>query len=98
MVIFYLFEHTYISKEANSFLKQTSLGVNFINILRAAFRRASPKSKKIYSQVVSLFWAFGIYAHKSCSKNVDEIDTWYLKIADQVTIGVAFVTLSEWIF
>jgi len=35
----------------------------------------SQKSKKD-SQVVSLFCTFGICAPKSCTKNVDEIDTW----------------------
>jgi len=41
-------------------------GVDFTNILQAAFTRADPKSAKNYSQVISLFCAFGICARKSC--------------------------------
>jgi len=38
-------------------------GVNFINILQAAFTGEDPKSAKKYSKVVSLLCAFGICAH-----------------------------------
>jgi hypothetical protein len=42
----------------------------FINIWRAPFTCADPKSAKNESQVVSIFWAFGICAQKSakCAK------------------------------
>jgi hypothetical protein len=36
-----------------------------------------PKAQKD-GQIVSLFCAFGIFASKSCSYNVDEIDPWTL--------------------
>jgi len=39
-------------------------GVNFTNILQAAFTGADTKSAKKYCQVVSLFCAFGIYVCK----------------------------------
>ncbi len=42
-------------------------GVNFINVLRAAFAGADPVSTKKDSQVVSLFYAFGICVCKSYS-------------------------------
>ncbi len=45
---------------------QRRSGVNFINVLRAAFTHADPKSAEKDSWVVSLCCAFGIYAHKSC--------------------------------
>jgi len=51
-------------------LEKKIVGVIFINILLLAFERADPKSAKKDSQVVSLFYFFGI-----CSYNVDEIDT-----------------------
>jgi len=40
--------------------------------------RVDPKSVRTQAQEVKLsvsFYAFGIHARKSCSKNVDEIDT-----------------------
>jgi len=44
-----------------------SPGVNFINVLRAAFMLVDPESVKKYSQVVNLFFgAFGMCARKSC--------------------------------
>jgi hypothetical protein len=48
-------------------------GVNFTNVVRAAFTSAEPKSIKRQSSHQS-FYAFGIRAHKSGSQNVDEID------------------------
>ena len=56
--------------------QQTMYGVNFTNILRAAFTRADPKSAKKDSQLKQLFCDFGIYVRKSCSQNVGEIDPW----------------------
>jgi hypothetical protein len=38
------------------------------------YARRFQKRKKD-SQVVNLFYAFGIYERKSCTLNVDEIDT-----------------------
>jgi len=49
-------------------------GVNFINILRAAFTREEPESAKKTVKLSIFFCAFGICAHKSCSLNVGEID------------------------
>jgi len=49
-------------------------GVNFINILQAAFTHQDPKSAKNTVKFPVFFCAFGIWAHKSCLKNVDEID------------------------
>ena len=43
------------------------LGVNFTNVLQAAFTRVDPKNAKTDSQLKQLFWAFGICARKSCS-------------------------------
>jgi len=51
-------------------------GLNFINVLSTSFMHAKPKSvKKTVKSSVS-FYAFGIYVRKSCTKNIDEIDTW----------------------
>jgi len=47
-------------------------GVNFINILQAAFACADPESAKKELQLDRLFCSFGICAH--LLKNVDEID------------------------
>jgi hypothetical protein len=47
--------------------KANESGLNFIVILPADFARKDDKSAKKDSQVVSLFCAFGICAHKSCS-------------------------------
>jgi hypothetical protein len=52
---------------------------NFINILHKTFTHADPKVVKIKSSCQYLFCDFGIWAHKSCSYNVGEIDTWPLK-------------------
>jgi len=56
-------------------LMKLSPGVNFINVLRAVFMHTVSKAQKD-SEAISLFWAFGICSHKSCSWNVDEIDPW----------------------
>ncbi len=51
-------------------------GVNFINILRTAFALIDPKSvKNTVKTSVYVRYAFGIYERKSCTWNVDEIDT-----------------------
>jgi len=42
-------------------------GVNFINVLQAAFAGADPKSVKNKIKSSVSFYAFGIFAHKSCS-------------------------------
>ncbi len=49
-------------------------GLNFINVLHTAFTLEDPKKRKKDSQVVNLFYAFGIYERKSCRYNVDEIE------------------------
>jgi hypothetical protein len=63
------FSTTTITQQIALSLRQvvTSAGVNFTNVLRAAFMLADHKSAKKDSQVVSLFWAFGICAVKSWS-------------------------------
>ncbi len=45
----------------------TTLPVDFTNILRAAFTPYDPKSAKKYSQAVSLFCTFWICLHTSCT-------------------------------
>ncbi len=42
-------------------------GVNFINILRAAFAPVDPESVKRYLWLNCIFYAFGIYERKSCT-------------------------------
>ena len=50
-------------------------GVDFINILQAAFACADPESEKNSVKSSVSFHAFGIFSHKSCLWKVDEIDT-----------------------
>jgi len=40
-------------------------GVNFINVLQAAFTHADPESAKKTVKSAVLFYAFGTYVHKS---------------------------------
>ncbi len=54
-------------------------GVNFINVLHTAFTLVDPESVKRYWWLNYIFWAFGIYEHKSCMLNVDEIDPTFYK-------------------
>ncbi len=49
-------------------------GVNFTNILLTAFTLVNPKSVKNTVNSSVSFCAFGIYEHKSCTQNIDEID------------------------
>jgi len=49
-------------------------GANLINVFWAAFVQADPESSKKGWKLDCLFCAFGIFEHKSCSWNVDEID------------------------
>jgi len=54
----------------------TQEGVNFTNILCAAFKQADPRSAKKYSQVIILFCAFGICAQiKALSKMLVKLTT-----------------------
>jgi len=58
------------ARTKNSYVKtmmKLTTRLNFINVIRAAFGLADPKSVKKDSKVVSLFCAFGICEHKSCS-------------------------------
>ncbi len=50
-------------------------GLNFISVIHTAFMLIDPKSAKNTVKSLVSFYAFGIYKHKSCTKNVDEIDT-----------------------
>ena len=54
-------------------LKKTS-GVNFTNVLQAAFTGADPKSAKKTVKLSSFLGFQDLCEHKSCSLNVDEID------------------------
>jgi len=49
-------------------------GVDFLNILLVAFTLVDPKSIEKDWQLDCHFYAFGIFAHKSYSLNVDEIE------------------------
>jgi len=55
-------------------------GLNFINVLCTAFTLVDPKSVKRHWWLNCIFYAFWIYERKSCTQNVDEIDTWCRKI------------------
>jgi len=55
---------------------RTAPGVNFTNIVLAAFMCADPNTVKKDWQIDCNFCPFGICVHKSCLKNVDEINTW----------------------
>ena len=54
-------------------LMKSTPGVNFINVLWAAFMHANTKSEKKCGQAVSLFCTFRICVDKSCAWNVGEI-------------------------
>jgi hypothetical protein len=49
-------------------------GVNFTNVLRAAFMHVGPKSTKIQSSYQTFFALLGSGHIKALSKQVDEID------------------------
>jgi len=49
-------------------------GVKFTNIQRAAIAQEDPESVRNTVQSLVSFYAFGICMHKSCTKNVDEIE------------------------
>jgi len=51
-------------------------GVDFINVLRTAFRLAEPKSIKKTSQVIGLFTLSGSTSVKAKRKYVGKIDSW----------------------
>jgi len=51
-------------------------GVNFTNILDAAFMRTDPKSAQKTDVLTVFFCAFGICTCKNFALNVDEIDPW----------------------
>jgi len=59
--------------------KEHSAGVNFTNVLRTAFALVDPESVKNTVKSSVSFYTFGINERKSCTLNVDEIDTWSLK-------------------
>ena len=52
----------------------TTSGVNFTNILQAAFMRADPKSAKKCSKIKQHFALLGSAGVKAARKHVDEID------------------------
>ncbi len=59
------------SAEAKDF---SETGAQFHQSSRYSFYASRSQKRKKDSQVVILFYAFGIYQHKSCTQNVDEID------------------------
>jgi len=61
-------------------LTKLTTELNFINVLHTAFMSAEPKSVNRYWWLNCIFYAFGIYEHKSCSQNIDEINTRFLKV------------------
>ena len=63
----------------------TAAGVNFINILCAAFMRADPKSAKKDSQVKQRFELLGSVCIKAAYEHVDEIDPcWCANVRKQL--------------
>ena len=65
----------------------TSPGVNFTNILRAAFTHADPKSPKKDSQLKQLFVLLGSAGVKAALKHPDESDPRALGSIFQQSIG-----------
>ena len=65
----------------------TSPGVNFTNILRAAFTHADPKRPKKDSQFKQLFALLGSAGVKAALKHVDESDPRALGSIFQQSIG-----------
>ncbi len=59
----------------NMLVKWILSGVNVINILHTAFALVDPKSVKNTVKSFVYFYAFGIYKRKSCTYNVDEIES-----------------------
>jgi len=59
---------------------QLRSGVNFTNVLRAAFTLVDPESFKNTVKSSVSFYAFGICGRKSCTKSVDEIEPWWILI------------------
>jgi len=79
--IFYMLLGSTSVKPLHKTLMKMTPGVNFINIFTHSFCDcSSPRRKSSFKSSVS-FYAFGIYERKSCTKNVDEIDTRGLKHA-----------------
>ena len=68
--------HEYLVRESTRLLchLHIHLGVNFTDILRAAFTRADPKIAKKDSQLKQLFALLGSAGVKAVLKHVDEID------------------------
>ncbi len=63
-------------KAVRRMLMKLTPGLSFTNIFTYSFyAHSSPNHKNSVKQSVS-FYAFGTYERKSCTQNVDEIDTW----------------------
>jgi hypothetical protein len=73
-------------------LMKLTHGVNFINILQAAFAYADPKIAKKDSQVANLFCAFEICMHKSNDKKLI-----FTKISIQSNFNFCLVLFSVFI-
>jgi len=56
-----------LSKEETTSNGIKTPGVNFTNVLSAAFTLVGPKSAKGHYRLECLFCAFGIYVRKSCT-------------------------------
>ena len=54
-------------KAGRKMLVKLTPGVNFTNVLQAAFTLADPESTKKAAQLDSLFCAFGVCMRKICS-------------------------------
>ena len=54
-------------------------GVNFNNVLRAAFTFVRSQKCKKHWWLDCLFCAFGIFTRKSCALNIGETDPWSLQ-------------------
>ena len=69
--------------------KRKRVGVNFTNILRAAFTCGDPKSAKRQSTQAA-FCTFGIFERKSCREHIDEIDPRREKRGQNFVVRIKF--------
>ncbi len=60
---------------SRSLLPVKTYGLNIINVLHTAFTLVDPKSVKRHWWLNCIFYAFGIYECKSCTSNINDIDT-----------------------
>ncbi len=65
------------AKAVHEMLVKLTTGVNFINVLHTFFAHVDSKLAKNTVKSALSFYAFGLCKHKSCMKNVDEIEPRY---------------------